>query len=301
MRRSLNSIFPSLFSTLLTPKASEMIASPYRHGGSREEAQSFFEEGFGKAFSRLRESHHDDFPLTVYYAFKQSESDDDDSPDEDKFDARSATASTGWETMLSGLVRSGFSITGTWPIRTERGARTVGMGTNALASSIVLVCRPRPEGASLATRKEFITALRRELPEALRNLQRGSIAPVDLAQAAIGPGMAVFTRYAKVHGERRLADDRPHGLGTHQPGARRSAGRAGRGVRRRHPLGAGVVRAVWHGRRPLRRRRDAEQGQEHGRQWPGRGGDRQGPRRQGPARQARGTRRTTGTRQRTSG
>ena len=144
MRRSLNSIFPSLFSTLLTPKASEMIASLYRHGGSREEAQSFFEEGFGKAFSRLRESHHDDFPLTVYYAFKQSESDDDDSPDEDKFDARSATASTGWETMLSGLVRSGFSITGTWPIRTERGARTVGMGTNALASSIVLVCRPRP-------------------------------------------------------------------------------------------------------------------------------------------------------------
>ncbi len=198
MRRSLNSVFPSLFSTLLTPKASEMIASPYRHDGSKEKAQSFFEEGFGKAFTRMRETHHDDFPLTVYYAFKQSESDEDDSSDEDTFDAPSATASTGWETMLTGLLRSGFSITGTWPIRTERSTRSVGMGTNALASSIVLVCRPRPSNASLATRKDFMNALRRELPEALKDLQHGNIAPVDLAQAAIGPGMAVFTRYSKV-------------------------------------------------------------------------------------------------------
>ena len=198
MRRSLNSVFPSLFSTLLTPKASEMIASPYRHDGSKEKAQSFFEEGFGKAFTRMRETHHDDFPLTVYYAFKQSESDEDDSSDEDTFDAPSATASTGWETMLTGLLRSGFSITGTWPIRTEHSTRSVGMGTNALASSIVLVCRPRPSNASLATRKDFMNALRRELPEALKDLQHGNIAPVDLAQAAIGPGMAVFTRHAKV-------------------------------------------------------------------------------------------------------
>ena len=142
----------------------------------------------------MQEAHSGDYPLTVYYAFKQSETDegDDDSTD------IAPTASTGWETMLEGLIRSGFSVFGTWPIRTERSARSVGIGTNALASSIILVCRPRPDNASLATRKDFITALRRELPDALRNLQRGNIAPVDLAQAAIGPGMAVFTRYAKV-------------------------------------------------------------------------------------------------------
>ena len=197
LRCCLNSVYPSVFSTLVTPKAMELIASPYRHPGGAGEAQTFFEEGFGRAFGRMREVHHDGFPLTVYYAFKQSESDEDETND-DVGDRSQTTASTGWETMLSGLVRSGFTVTGTWPMRTERGARSVGIGTNALASSIVLVCRPRPDNASLATRKEFITALRRELPEALRNLQRGNIAPVDLAQAAIGPGMAVFTRYAKV-------------------------------------------------------------------------------------------------------
>src|SRR5712692_10190246 len=136
--------------------------------------------------------HHPDYPLTVYYAFKQAESDNDDGNKLFK------TASTGWETMLEGLIRSGFAITGTWPIRTERAGRSVGQGTNALASSIVLVCRPRPIDEPIASRREFLNALRAELPPALKNLQRGSIAPVDLAQASIGPGMSIYSRYSKV-------------------------------------------------------------------------------------------------------
>lgn len=195
LRRSLKRVYPSLFATTLTPKSQELIASPYRHAGSKQKSQEFFETGLGKAFVRMHEVHPADYPLTVYYAFKQSETADDT---DDELKEEASTASTGWETMLAGLIRSGFGITGTWPIRTELGNRMVGMGSNALASSIVLVCRPRPYNASLTTRKEFIAALRRELPEALRNLQRGNIAPVDLAQAAIGPGMAIFTRYAKV-------------------------------------------------------------------------------------------------------
>ncbi|MBI3462767.1 MAG: DUF1156 domain-containing protein, partial [Planctomycetes bacterium] len=198
LRRSLGKVHPSLFSTLLTPKAQELIAAPYRFDGNKERAQSFFEEGLGKAFERMRKGHNSDYPLTVYYAFKQSQSEDD----EDNEGAISATvASTGWETMLEGLVKAGLMVDGTWPMRTENKTRilaTSGGGTNALASSIVLVCRPRPGDAPLATRKEFMNTLRRELPEALKNLQHGNIAPVDLAQAAIGPGMAVFTRYAKV-------------------------------------------------------------------------------------------------------
>lgn len=197
LRRSLGRIYPTLLSTMLTPKSQELIASANRHNGSREKAQSFFEEGFGKVFTRARTVIHTSYPLTVYYAFKQAETDEVIDAEEVDSDS-SATASTGWETMLAGLIHSGFAITGTWPMRTELGNRMVGSGTNALASSIVLVCRPRANDASLATRKEFITSLRRELPEALRNLQRGNIAPVDLAQAAIGPGMAVFSRYAKV-------------------------------------------------------------------------------------------------------
>jgi putative DNA methylase len=197
LRRSLVGVYPSLFATLLTPKTQELIASPYRHDGSKDKAQAFFEDGLGKAFARMQQVQNADYPLTVYYAFKQAESDEDDAEGEPG-SVVPATASTGWETMLAGLIRAGFSIHGTWPMRTERSVRSVGLGTNALASSIVLVCRPRPKDAQLATRKQFIIALRRELPEALRNLQHGNIAPVDLAQAAIGPGMAVFTRYTKV-------------------------------------------------------------------------------------------------------
>jgi putative DNA methylase len=130
---------------------------------------------------------HPAFPVTIYYAFKQSESDDEQ-----------GTASTGWDTFLEAAIRAGFAISGTWPMRTERGGRSIGIGTNSLASSIILVCRPRAADASTATRREFVTALRAELPQALAHLQRGDIAPVDLPQAAIGPGMAVYTRYAQV-------------------------------------------------------------------------------------------------------
>lgn len=189
LRRSLQSIYPDLFATLLTPKTDELIASQYRHEGSKKKAMEFFEQGLGTAFTRMHEIHDPSFPMTVYYAFKQAESDDS---------SGGAVASTGWETMLSGLIQAGFMIIGTWPMRTELGNRMVGMGTNALASSIVLVCRHRPDDAKTVTRRDFLSALKQELPHALHNLQQGLIAPVDLAQAAIGPGMAVFTRYAKV-------------------------------------------------------------------------------------------------------
>jgi putative DNA methylase len=196
LRKCLGRSFPSLFATLLTPKTPELVATPYRHDGNKDKARRFFEDGLGASFRSMREIQSSEIPLTVFYAFKQAEEDED--VDDDDGPNEQPVSSTGWETMLEGLIDAGFLIRGTWPMRTEMASRMMGMGMNALASSIVLVCRPRPENASLATRKEFITALRRELPEALRNLQRGNIAPVDLAQAAIGPGMSVFTRYAKV-------------------------------------------------------------------------------------------------------
>jgi len=192
LRRSLIKIYPSLFSTLLTPKAEELIATPYRFGGDKEKAEKFFENGLGMAFSKIHEAANSEYPFTVYYAFKQAEKDDDD-----EGNGHAPIASTGWETMLEGLLKSGFSITGTWPVRTEL-ANKIGMGTNLLASSIVLVCRPRPDNAPLATRREFINALKKELPDAILTLWQANIAPVDLAQASIGPGMAIFSRYAKV-------------------------------------------------------------------------------------------------------
>jgi len=192
MRRSLKSIYPDLFATLLVPKKQELVATPYRFEGSKERAQEFFEEGFGTAFRRLRKSQDAAFPLTVFYAFKQSESEDDET------DAASLVASTGWETMLEGLLRADFQTTATWPMRTERSGGFRNKDQNALASSIVLSCRPRPDSAPITTRKDFLASLKRELPSALRNLQKGNIAPVDLAQAAIGPGMAVFSRYKRV-------------------------------------------------------------------------------------------------------
>jgi putative DNA methylase len=193
MRRNLAAIYPEVFGTLLVPKKQELIADPYRFEASRSAAQAFFEEGFGKAFGRIRTAQNAEFPLTVYYAFKQSES---DAETEDRDTA--GHASTGWETMLEGLLLAGFQVTGTWPLRSELSTRNVGRGTNALASSIVLACRPRPDSAPITTRKDFLASLKRELPNALRNLQKGNIAPVDLAQAAIGPGMAVFSRYRRV-------------------------------------------------------------------------------------------------------
>jgi putative DNA methylase len=191
LRRSLLSVYPDIFSTLLVPKQQELVATPHRFSNDKNKAKEFFENGLSRTFEKLRNSHNLEYPLTIYYAFKQSEDDDDG-------ESEGAVASTGWETMLEGLIRSRFSINGTWPMRTERSARSVGIGTNALASSIILVCRPRTESAPIATRRDFLVALKRELPEALKNLQHGNIAPVDLAQASIGPGMAVFSRYSKI-------------------------------------------------------------------------------------------------------
>ncbi len=186
LRRSLSPIFPDLFATLAVPKVEELVATPYRHG-SKVAAEIFFLAGMTQAMHRLAEQVHPAFPVTIYYAFKQSEK---------KGEER--TASTGWQTFLDAVIRAGFTINGTWPIRTEMKTRQIAMGTNALASSIVLVCRQRPTNAPLATRRDFVTELRDELPIALAYLQSGNIAPVDLAQAAIGPGMAIYTRYAKV-------------------------------------------------------------------------------------------------------
>ncbi len=186
LRQSLASTYPALFSTMLTPKAAELVADPFRSGGDKERSEHRFEMGFEKAFTNLRNAARPDFPLTVFYAFKQSEHD------------QSGVASTGWETMLAGLLRAGFTVTATWPMRTELGNRMRNQASNALASSIVLACRPRRDTAGITDRRGFLATLHAELPQALRELQQGNIAPVDLAQAAIGPGMAVFSRYAKV-------------------------------------------------------------------------------------------------------
>jgi putative DNA methylase len=203
LRRSLRPVFPDLFATLAVPKAEELVATPYRHG-SREKAEAFFLDGMTQAMHRLAEQAHPAFPVTIYYAFKQQEVKEDKREESNALDPeshsslRSTHFSTGWETFLDAVIRAGFAITGTWPMRTELDRRMVGSGTNALASSIVLVCRPRPANAPTATRREFVSALKTELPQALAHLQHGNIAPVDLAQAAIGPGMAVYTRYAQV-------------------------------------------------------------------------------------------------------
>ncbi len=189
MRHSLQSVFPDTFSTLLTPKQPELIATPYRHHGSKEQADLHFERGLHEAFSRLNKSVPPNFPLAVFYAFKQS--------DVSSTETGQVANNTGWETMLEGLIRANFTIDGTWPIRTEL-TSALKKNVNALASSIVLVCRPRSASAPLTSRREFVNALRRELPAALHAMQSGNIAPVDLAQAAIGPGMAVYSRYSRV-------------------------------------------------------------------------------------------------------
>ena len=186
LRRSLRATFPGLFATLAVPKAEELVATPYRHN-NKGQAEAFFLGGMTRALKCLSEQTHPALPVTIYYAFKQSER-----------TGESGIVSTGWETFLDAVIQAGFAVTGTWPVRTELGNRLVGMDTNALASSIVLVCRPRGVDVAMATRREFLDALRSELPEALRKMQQGNIAPVDLAQAAIGPGMAIFTRYARV-------------------------------------------------------------------------------------------------------
>ena len=186
MRKALKDVYPELFRTMLVPKDEELIATPYRFDGSADRAKEFFESGMSDALSQIRHAANKNVPITIYYAFKQTETDRDNN-----------TASTGWETMLSAILKSGLVITATWPIRTERPTGLKAF-ENALASSIVLVCRKRPADAPVATRRDFLTALKRELRPALVNLQQSNIAPVDMAQSAIGPGMAVYSRYAQV-------------------------------------------------------------------------------------------------------
>lgn len=187
LRKSLRTIHPSVVGTMLTPKADELVANPYRHDG-KQGAEKFFIEGFNSVFRRIREGEaNPDVPMTVYYAYKQQDRGKD-----------GGTSSTGWHTLLDGLIQSGWEITATWPMRSEAKNRLLAHGTNALASSILLACRPRPADARAVARRAFVAALKSELPEALRTLMQGAIAPVDLAQAAIGPGISVFSRYAKV-------------------------------------------------------------------------------------------------------
>ena len=185
LRRSIRDVHPGLFSTMLVPKTEELVANPYRHDG-KEGASKFFEEGFQRVFARAREGASEDFPITVYYAFKQQEL------------ASEGVTSTGWATLLEGMIGAGWTITATWPVRSERAGRMVSVGTNALASSIVLSLRPRAVTAAPTSRRGFISALKSELPAALVEMQQGAIAPVDLAQATIGPGMAIFSRYSSV-------------------------------------------------------------------------------------------------------
>lgn len=190
MRRSLRSIYPDLFSTMAAPKTEELVATPYRHGG-KEKAEAFFMDGMSRAIQNLAAQAHPAFPVSIYYAFKQSET------------KEGSTTSTGWVTFLEAVIQAGFSIDGTWPVRTERQGRTIGNDANALASSIVLVCRKRATNAEPISRRDFQRQLREEMPEALQTMIGGAegrspIAPVDLAQAAIGPGMGVYSRYEAV-------------------------------------------------------------------------------------------------------
>lgn len=195
LRKSLRPIFPGLYATMAVPKAEELVATPYRHD-SKAGAEAFFLDGMGKAIHQLAEQAHPAFPVTIYYAFKQSET------------KVEGTSSAGWETFLQAVIDAGFAISGTWPLRTEREGRTIGLGSNALASSVVLVCNKRAAHAESISRRQFIRELNRVLPEALDEMTQGSIdaqgisqsavAPVDLSQAIIGPGMGIFSKYAAV-------------------------------------------------------------------------------------------------------
>lgn len=190
LRRSLKDIYPNLFSTIAVPKMEELVANKFRHG-NKEKADKFFMDGMTTAMHRMYENAHPSFPVAIYYAFKQSETKDE------------GTSNSGWETFLEAVIRAGFSIDGTWPMRTEMAARRMAVGNNALASSVVLVCRKRVAGATSISRREFQRDLREQMPEALEAMIGGEtgitpIAPVDLAQAAIGPGMAIYSKYEAV-------------------------------------------------------------------------------------------------------
>ena len=185
LRKNLRDVYPDLFKTMLTPKVDELVADPYRLG-SKKAAEIYFEEGMLQACRQMYLSASDNIPVTIYYAFKESDT------------KNNQTSSTGWVTMLSAIINAGFCINGTWPVRTEKPGRTRGNGANALASSIVLVCKKRSKDAQQITRRNLVSILRHELKSALKQLQESNIAPVDLAQSAIGPGMGVFSRYRHV-------------------------------------------------------------------------------------------------------
>jgi len=192
LRRSLRSVFPRLLATIAVPKAEELVATPYRHG-TKDNAEKFFLRGMTEAMHNIAVQAHPAAPITIYYAFKQSET-----------ESSEGTSSSGWETFLDAVLKSGLAITGTWPMRTERAERSVSLGTNSLASSIILVCRPRPNEAGTIDRRKFQRLLNESLPLALDAMTRESgglhspVAPVDLSQAIIGPGMAIFSRYTAV-------------------------------------------------------------------------------------------------------
>ena len=185
LKSSLKPIWPELFSTLVTPKAEELVATLYRHG-TKDAAEAFFLNGMSRAIARMAEDSSDEYPATIYYAFKQNEIDQE------------GISSTGWATFLQAVVEAGYSVVGTWPMRTEMANRMVAAGTNALANSVVLVCRKKTATADVVTRAEFIRALKRELPPAIAELQAANIAPADMPQSAIGPGMGVYSRYKAV-------------------------------------------------------------------------------------------------------
>ncbi|WP_419906232.1 DUF1156 domain-containing protein [Hoeflea sp.] len=185
MKPAIRPVYPELFGVLATPKAEELVATPYRHGG-REAAEEFFMTGMSRAVANMADQSSPDFPATIYFAFKQSEIDQD------------GISSTGWATFLQAVIEAGYAVVGTWPLRTERSARMIAMGTNALANSVVLVCRKKEAGTGIITRAEFIRALKRELPPAIAELQAANVSPADMPQSAIGPGMGVFSRHAAV-------------------------------------------------------------------------------------------------------
>jgi len=190
LRKNLKDIYPSIFGTMMVPKASELIANPFRNEDSMDKAKGFFENGMLEACKNMFLYTGEEYPVSIYYAYKQSETETTPS--------QTDTVSTGWETMLSAIIKAGFYITGTWPVRTEKTGRLRENSSNALATSIVLVCRKRPAEAPMCTRRNFINELKRELKSALRKLQSSNIAPVDLAQSAIGPGIGVYSKYSKV-------------------------------------------------------------------------------------------------------
>ena len=192
MKPLIGPVYPDLFGVLATPKSEELVATPYRHGG-KEAAESFFLDGMSKAIANMARQSSPDYPATIYYAFKQSEI------------AQEGISSTGWATFLQAVLEAGYAVVGTWPVRTEMSNRMIASGTNALANSVVLVCRKREDSAETISRAEFIGALKRELPPAIEELQKANISPADMPQSAIGPGMGVFSRCKAV----LEADDSP--------------------------------------------------------------------------------------------